>query len=176
MHTTTIYLSSTDTSGLSSKTYGFSEVTLKGNTSVIFDFTRLDESIYRVNVIKFQYGDGSDIETFIRPVVYNYRTQSIANEILYNKVGSICVPYNHNYIPSSSTYFLRLTCQAVCFFNNMKTSTFNVPIRIAQNSFYDEIDELRIVGSQLIPDSTSSTILIVDQLKSQFTNTMVLSN
>jgi hypothetical protein len=175
MNTTTIYLSSTIVGGLSSRIHKYNEVTLKGNTHVEFDLTLLDESIYRVNIIKFQFGDGSEVETFVRPVVYNYKTQPITNEILYNKVGSICVPYTHVFTPSQTTYFQRLTCQCICYFNNMKFMTFNVPIRIAQNSFYDEVDELRIINTQLIPDSTSSTILIVDQQKSKFTNTMILS-
>jgi len=176
MNTFTLQLTTTPPGGISSETQNYQEITLKGNTTLVFDMTKIDESIYPINIIKFQYGDGSEIETFTRPVVYNYRTQSILNEILYNKVGSIGVLYPHTYIPSQTTYFQRLTCQAVCYFNNMETLTFNIPIRIAQNSFYDEIDELKLVNTQLIPDSVSSTLIIVDQLKSRFTNTLVLSN
>jgi hypothetical protein len=176
MNTTVIYLSTASPGGQQSQTINSSETTLKGNTDVVFDLTGVDESIYRVNIIKFSFGDGSEIETFTRPVVYNYKTQSIITELLYNKVGSICIPYTHHFTPSQSTYYTRLTCQCVCYYNNMKYVVFNVPLRIAQNSFYDEIDELRIVESQLIPDNTSSTILIVDQMKSRFTNTMVLSS
>jgi hypothetical protein len=176
MNTTTIYLSSSQVGGLSSNIYQYGEITLKGNTNVVFDMTNIDETIYRVNYIKFQYGDGSVIEQFTRPVVYNYKTQSIRNEILYNKVGSICLPYPHQYTPSLDTYFQRLTCQCICYFNNMETFTFNVPIRIAQNSFYDEIDEMRLINTQLIPDDISSTLLVINQTKSGFTNTLILSS
>ena len=80
-------------------------ILLKGAHTVNFSFTGVDERDYKVDTLYISWGDSSPIETLKRDLFFNYKTQSIFNEVLYGRLGgSILNVYSHNYYNETNLY------------------------------------------------------------------------
>jgi len=135
------------------------EVTFKGAPSIMFVLTGIDESKSKALTLDINWGDNSNIEYYQRDVVYDYREQSILNEVLYGKIGgSVLEEYEHTYTPTLSTQVTSLSVQFLIYFNDGFFANIFQPIRLLKESYYDSIEKLGILNTQMIGTSASNTI------------------
>lgn len=136
----------------------YDEFTIKSDTSVNLDLLNIDESTFRVKTLSIDWGDGT-VDTYNADIFLDYYNESILPEVLYNKGGSICLEYSHTYNPTSSAYFNRYAINVqLTYFNTVK-GQFILPIRVAKPSLYDRVNDLKIVNTQILPLSSSNTLL-----------------
>lgn len=135
------------------------EVTFKGAPSIMFVLTGIDESKSKALTLDINWGDNSNIEYYQRDVVYDYREQSILNEVLYGKIGgSVLEEYGHTYIPTLSSQVTSLSVQFLIYFNDGFFANVFQPIRLLRESYYDSIEKLGILNTQMVGTSASNTI------------------
>lgn len=165
MSTIYINLSSTE----ENRTVLGSEIIFKGAPTINFVLTGIDEANSSALTLDINWGDSSTIKYFQKDIVFNYRKESIFNEILYGKIGgTILDQYTHTYVPSTSTVFTNLTAQFLIHFNNGFYANVYQPIKLVKESYYDNIQKLGIQSTQMASVSSSNTIA---NLQSKFTNT-----
>jgi hypothetical protein len=134
---------------------------IKGATSVNFILTGVSEDVNDVLFADIDWGDGSTIETIRKDAVYDYRSKSIVNEVLYGKLGgSVCTFQQHEYNNTQADiYGLALSASFVFYYDNGAITTVYQPLVIYWGSFYDEIKELVAINTQIQPISTNRTFV-----------------
>ena len=143
----------------------YDETTLKGNPTVNLNFLDFDESQFKVKSLKIDWGDGSPIETYTPNIYLDYYYDSIIPEVKYNRTASVCLEYNHTYNPASTAYFTRYAISILATYYNTRQGQFVIPLRIAKPSMYDNIGEINILNTQVLPLSTSNTIMNIQTQK-----------
>lgn len=146
---------------------------LKGKSTFQLVLTGVSESTFQSKVEKI-IGDWGDGTTFIETLdLFKDRsTTSIADEVLYGKINSICTTLEHTYYPSS-TYYTSLTAQLLLITTTNKYLKIKIPINIAQESYYDSIKSLDCVSTQVIDVSGNYTFANINS--SEYTYPVVLS-
>ena len=135
-------------------------VTLKGKTSINFILTGINETTNYATYLDINYGDTAKVIKLNKDTVYDYKSNSIFDEILYGKIGgTILNRYEHTYINSSSSINTPLTAQFLITFRNGSQSLFIQPLNVYNSSYYDEIGDLSIVNTQISPTSSSNTFV-----------------
>ena len=130
----------------------------KGGTTVNFVLTGVQEEAYDVLFLQVDWGDGSPKRTFRKDLIYDYREQSIFNEILYGKIrGSVATMYTHEFFNNLSSYNVSLTSQFLFIYSNGVHVNIIQPISIFTGSYYDEIGDLNILNTQIIATSSNNT-------------------
>lgn len=135
------------------------EISFKGNPSINFILSGIDESINAALTLDINWGDGAATEYSQKDIVFNYKKESIFNEMLYGKVGGTILDiYDHTYVPSTSSFFTSLTAQFLVHFNNGFYANINQPIKLIRESYYDNIQKLGITSTQMTGASGSNTV------------------
>ena len=131
----------------------------KGSTSLNFILTGIVEEENEVLAIHIDWGDGTPKQIIQKDLIFDYREQSILNEIIYGKIrGRITTTYAHTFYNNSlSSHNISLTSQFLLSFNNGVYINFVQPISIFTNSYYDEIGDLNILNTQIIATSANNT-------------------
>lgn len=149
---------------------------IKGQSTFELSLSGINETVNKVKSITIDWGDGAPVETHTIGLVKNYYNESVINEFLTGVENTVCTSYYHTYYPIQSSYLVERTCKAiVTFLANEQTllsqSTLEiyVPLRISQTSYYDSVEELFLINSQLLPLSTSNTLLNLQTLNSRYT-------
>ena len=149
------------------------EFSFKGNPSINFILSGIDESINAALTLDINWGDGAATEYSQKDIVFNYKKESIFNEILYGKVGgTILDRYDHTYVPSTNSFFTNLTAQFVIHFNNGFYANIKQPIKLIRESYYDNIQKLGITSTQMTGASGSNTVA---NLQSKFNNSTYIT-
>lgn len=144
------------------------EIIFKGAPTINFVLTGISEANSSALTLDINWGDSSAIKYFQKDIVFNYKTQSIFDEVLYGKVGgTILNQYEHTYVPSVSTFFTNLTAQFLVHYNNGFYANIFQPIKLVRESYYDNIQKLGITSTQMIGASASNTVA---NLQSKFNN------
>jgi hypothetical protein len=134
-------------------------VILKGATTVNISLTGVSEEKYTVDVITIDWGDG-EREVKKRDLFFNYRTQSIFNEILYGKTnGTALGIFSHDYVNRYNSYEVDYTISVVLLKNNGQYIYIKQPVRCFWGSFYDNMERVTALNSQLLPLNTNDTLL-----------------
>ena len=135
-------------------------ISLKGQTEVTYLLYDINEDINNVLFLDINWGDGSSVVNLRRNAVYDYRTQSIFDEILYGKIGgSVCTPQKHVYNNNTITYGVALTATFTLYYDNGAITTIYQPHTLYWASFYDDITELVAINTQIQPVSTNRTFV-----------------
>ncbi len=135
------------------------EISFKGNPSINFVLSGIDESINAALTLDINWGDGAATEYSQKDIVFNYKKESIFNEMLYGKVGGTILDiYDHTYVPSTSSFFTSLTAQFLVHFNNGFYANIKQPIKLIRESYYDNIQKLGITSTQMTGASGSNTV------------------
>lgn len=135
-------------------------VTIKGKTSITFILTGINETTNYATYLDINFGDTAKILKLNRDSVYDYKTKSIFDEILYGKIGgTILNMYEHTYINSTSSINQPLTAQFLVTFRNGSQSLFIQPLDVYTSSYYDEIGDLSLINTQISPTSSSNTFV-----------------
>jgi hypothetical protein len=149
---------------------------IKGQTAFELDLTGIDETAKKVKSVTIDWDDGSPTETYNIGLVKNYYNESVINEFLTGVDQTVCSDYLHTYYPLQSSYLVERTCKAIVTFLaneqsllSQSTLEIYVPLRISQTSYYDSVEELFLINNQLLPLSSSNTLLNVQTLNSRYT-------
>lgn len=69
---------------------------IKGNSTIQFILTGINEEVNDALSLELNWGDSSNIESYKKDLVFNYKEKSIFDEILYGKLGgSVMTQYKH---------------------------------------------------------------------------------
>ena len=135
------------------------EVVFKSDPTINFVLTGIDESANQALTLDINWGDGTDINFNQKDLVFNYKKESIFNEMLYGKLGgTILDSYEHTYVPSISTFATSLTAQFLIHYNNGFYASILQPIKLVRESYYDNIQKLGIQSTQMTGASGSNTV------------------
>lgn len=139
---------------------------IKGASTLNVVLTGVSESKFRVDFVEIDWGDGSSVETYKRDLFYNYKNQSIFNEVLYGKVaGSVMLVYSHNYSNDTTAYALKYTGSFTFYYNDGSLIYIEQPIIVYWGSFYDDVDRLSVLDTQIQPIATNDTFLNLESSK-----------
>ena len=175
MRTSVIFLSSSPLSA--DQTTVLSAAPIKGRTNVILDMTGIDESLYAINDIKLNWGDVDVYNEYKRDPVKDYTTTSIFDEILYGKMGgSIAVRYEHIFTSLSSIDIITYLLEVFAYAENGYRHDYSVFLPVFPESYYDSLDELDIITTQMLPLSTNDTVVNMASGSSGQTLICVLSS
>ena len=169
MKSTTIYYNISNINTSASSITG-SDAILKGRTSVNFVLTGISEDITSALYLKIDYGDITPLVYMTKPAVFDYTTSSIFDEILYGKVGgSILTLYIHEYINTTEYDGIRFNARFSISFDNGRAIELVQPLCLYNSSFYDDLQSVTAINTQILPVSSNDTFL---NLESQQSNTV----
>ena len=135
-------------------------VNIKGTTSVTFVLSGFEDIFNPAVKLEILWGDTTAKANFFRPLAYNYKTQSILNEVIYGELaGTLFAHYDHVFDNNTSSYNYPLTSQFLVTFKNGKTVYIYQPLNIFKGSFYDDIANLDILNTQITPTSSNNTVI-----------------
>jgi hypothetical protein len=144
------------------------ELTFKSDPTFTFILTGINEKANQALTLDINWGDGSAINFNHKDLVFNYKKESIFNELLYGKVGgTILDSYEHTFTPSISSFVTSLTAQFLIHYNNGFYANIFQPIKLIRESYYDNIQKLGIQSTQMVGASGSNTVA---NLESRFDN------
>lgn len=144
------------------------EISFKGAPTINFVLTGISEATSAALTLDVNWGDGTATDFNQKDIVFNYKEESIFNEMLYGKVGgTILDNYEHTYVPLTSSFFTNLTAQFLVHYNNGFYANINQPIKLVRESYYDNIQKIGITSTQMTGASGSNTIA---NLQSKFNN------
>jgi len=156
----TLYYNLSDVS--QSQVIVMDELLIKGTNTLTLVLTGLVETEHDVIFLKLLWGDG-DIEDYQKAVVYDYKNNSIFDEVLYGKIGgSVATIYEHTYFNTTSNYNIALTAQFVAIYRNGTFINFKQPIYVVSDSFYDRMENIKLLNSQILPSNNSNTVISIE--------------
>ena len=141
------------------------EIAFKSDPTITFVLTGIDEVANQA--LSFNQKD----------LVFNYKKESIFNEMLYGKVGgTILDTYEHTFVPSTSSFATSLTAQFLIHYNNGFYANIFQPIKLIRESYYDSIQKLGIQSTQMVGTSGSNTVANLESKFDQRTYVTYLNN
>lgn len=153
MNTTTLTITG-DTQTLSGNIY-YDEITVKGRSTINYDFTQLNTVNNNILRARFDYGDttieninyGIGLDHINQPITYYFA--------LYGTYSPLLIKSHIYDPPAGDSYFQSLT--AICYIELANTELLNLhfPIKISQPSYYDEIGDINIGATQLVSVSSN---------------------
>jgi len=175
MNTSTITLSSPQLS--SNEMYVLTASPIKGRTQVILDLVGFDETVYPVNDLYISWGDSPVSYTYKRSPVKDYRNTSIFDEMLYGKIGdSVMNTYTHTYNSLSGVDVIQYLLEVVAWYENGYKSDYSIFIDVYPESYYDTLDELDLLSTQITSLSSNNTVVNLESRSSGQTLVCVLSS
>ena len=153
------------------------EITFKSDPTITFVLTGVNEVANQALTLDINWGDGSDTNFNQKDLVFNYKKESIFNEMLYGKVGgTILDSYEHTFVPSTSSFATSLTAQFLIHYNNGFYANIFQPIKLVRESYYDNIQKLGIQSTQMTGASGSNTVANLESKFDQRTYVTYLNN
>ena len=125
------------------------ELYLKGDSTLQFVLTGVNEEVNDVISLEINWGD-STIENYKKDLVYNYKEKTIFNELIYGKLGgSVMTNYNHTLTLNPSSNFTSLTAQLLIYYSNGVYADIYYPLTLVSESYYDNIKKFAINNTQM---------------------------
>jgi len=148
------------------------KLVVKGATKILYDFTYMIETDFKAASITIDWGDGTPNTIKKKNVSFNYRTQSIFDEILYGALGgSVFTVYEHEYSNNSKYYGRNYYSRVTVVWEDGSYTHFIQPILVVWDSFYDDIQDLSLLSTQLLPISSNKTFT---NLESKYDGTTLI--
>ena len=139
-----------------------SEITL--NQIDLFDFTELTLDISNIyteifpTYVSINWGDGSDVFNPDIQIYRDYRNESIFPEVQKGVTPvTFSNNYTHKYYPSSYALKKSLTFKMNVGYVTGETLRLNIPIVVNSQSYYENVDDIDIVGVDLLDDPNNSS-------------------
>lgn len=133
-------------------------VSLKGATNLYLVLTGVSEVNVKVNSLTIDWDDNTPVLTKSRDLIFNYREQSIFDEILYGKLGgSVMTVYSHEYYNDNNVYSACFCPTVTIEWENGGFTTIKQPIAVFWDSYYDDVEDLGILNSQILPIESNKT-------------------
>jgi len=139
-----------------------SEVTL--DQIDLFDFTEVTLDISNIyteifpTYVSINWGDGSEVFNPDIKIYRDYRNESIFPEIQKGVTPvTFSDNYKHKYYPSSYALKKSLTFKMNVGYVTGETLRLNVPIIVNSQSYYENVDDIDIIGVDLLNDSNNTS-------------------
>lgn len=138
----------------------------------------LDRNIYNIErVSDGQSGSqlvGERIFKGVTNITFNFNFPSATNQVIKLRVtqngntltsfqSSIPTSYHAQIIPSSTEYLVNGHFQITTTYDNFNTYDFVLPYRVAQTSYYKDLDGLSVENAQFIDTHDNGDMLVVMQ-------------
>ena len=144
----------------SGDTVTLSGIDIKSKTNITYILSNIVESDTEALYLDIDWGDGSPIERYSKPVVIDYKTSNIIDEIVFNKpLGSILTSKSHLFYNNTSFFNSSILMQMLIIYKNNQTLRIEQPINIYQASYYDEVGDIDLLSAQIMPLSTNNTFI-----------------
>lgn len=154
----------------SGDTVTLSGIDIKSKTNINYILSNIVESNSEALFLDIDWGDGSPIERYTRPVLVEYRTSNIIDEIVYNKpLGSILTTKSHLYYNNTSYFNSSILMQMLIIYKDNSTLRIEQPINIFQSSYYDEVGDIDILSAQIMPLSSNNTFINLESKLGNYT-------
>jgi len=154
----------------SGDTVTLSGIDIKSKTNITYILSNIVESNYEALFLDIDWGDGSPVENYTRPVIVDYRNSNIIDEIVYNKpLGSILTTKSHLFYNNTSYFNSSILMQMLIIYKNNSFLRINQPINIYQASYYDEVGDIDILSAQVMPLSTNNTFINLESKLGNYT-------
>lgn len=158
---TTTFTISGDTQTLSGDLF-YNEISVKGKSTITFDFTQLDTLYNNILRARIDYGDGTEVEELTYSVGLDHLNQPITYYFALYGAYSPLLLKSHTYDPpDGDTYFKSLTAKYYIELADTRILNLHFPIKISQPSYYDEIGDINIAATQLISVSSSDVFCAI---------------
>ena len=139
-----------------------SELTL--NQIDLFDFTEVTLDISNIyteifpTYVSINWGDGSEVLNPDIKIYRDYRNESIFPEIQKGVTPvTFSNNYKHKYYPSTYALKKSLTFKMNVGYVTGETLRLNVPIIVNSQSYYENVDDIDIIGVDLLNDSNNTS-------------------
>ena len=143
-----------------------SKEAIKGASKVTFDFSNMIGPESKASKITIDWGDNSPKLEKGKSVLFDYRTESIFDEVLYGAIGgTVLTAYTHDYYNDSAYYGKDFFAKILITWEDGTYTYIIQPITVFWDSFYDDVQELSLLSTQILPISTNETFL---NLESKF--------
>ena len=144
----------------SGDTVALSGIDIKSKTNITYILSNIVESDSEALYLDIDWGDGSPVERYTKPVFLDYKTSNIIDEIVFNKpLGSILTSKSHLFYNNTSFFNSSILMQMLIIYKNNYTLKIVQPINIYQASYYDEIGDIDILSAQIMPISANNTFI-----------------
>ena len=154
----------------SGDTVALSGIDIKSKTNINYILSNIVESDSEALYLDIDWGDGSPIENYTKPVLVDYRTANIIDEIVYNKpLGSILTAKSHVYYNNTSYFNSSILMQMLIIYKDNSILKIEQPINIYQASYYDEVGDIDILSAQIMPLSANNTFLNLESKLGKYT-------
>jgi len=156
-------------------TVSLSAVVVRNNTNITYVLSDVVETSSEALYLDINWGDGTPVERYTRPVVVDYRTSNIIDEIVYNKpLSSILTSKKHTYYNNTNSFNISVMMQMLITYKDNSILKIIQPIQIFQASYYDDIGDLDILSAQIMPLSTNNTFINLESKLSKHTYVVAL--
>jgi len=126
-------------------------------TRVTLDISNVFSDIFP-NYVSIDWGDMSQILEPDILIYRDYRTQSIYPEIQKGTAPvTLTNIYKHDYFPSSYALKKNLTFKMNVGYVTGETTRLSAPVVINSESYYESIEDMEIVGLDLINDENNTS-------------------
>ncbi len=139
-----------------------SEVTL--NQIDLFDLTEVTLDISNIyteifpTYVSINWGDGSEVLNPDIKIYRDYRNESIFPEVQKGVTPvTFSNNYKHKYYPSSYALKKSLTFKMNVGYVTGETLRLNIPVVVNSQSYYENVDDIDIIGVDLLNDSNNSS-------------------
>lgn len=133
---------------------------IKGASKVIFDFSNMIGPESRASKITIDWGDGTPTLQKGKGVIFDYRRDSIFDEVLYGAIGgTVLTSYSHEYFNDSQYYGKDFFAKILITWEDGTFTYIVQPITVFWDSFYDDVQELSLLSTQVLPLSTNDTFI-----------------
>lgn len=154
----------------SGDTVTLSGIDIKSKTNINYILSNIVESDSEALYLDIDWGDGSPIENYTKPVLVDYRTANIIDEIVYNKpLGSILTAKSHVFYNNTSYFNSSILMQMLVIYKDNSVLRIEQPINIYQASYYDEVGDIDILSAQIMPLSANNTFLNLESKLGKYT-------
>jgi len=157
MSTTTVYLTANSLSADYTNFYG--PFLIKGTSAVAFNLYGIQEEIDPVANIFGYFGDGAEYEDVLN--LHLDLSSLDAIEIAESgKIRSISQNFEHTYEKNQTTFVEYLTASFALTYTSQRRGTHNIKLIHVKNSYYDDVKQLHLNATQMLPVSSNDLIAI----------------
>lgn len=151
-------LTATDISGVQY----LDERVFLGATTITFNLSGINDSKNATLKTIVDFGDSSAPILHETEIVRTYsNTDETVRIAQYGTFSEALNPYTHTYTPDALTYYLQLSAQVLFTFSNYAQYRIVIPIRIAQDSYFNVYENLKIVSTQFVDTSANDIFALI---------------
>jgi len=141
--------------------YTYPARTFKGETEIVIDFSNLVGLTNPIIKIEINFTDDTDI---------------LVKKFSFSEINKLELDLiKHTLYPSVDTYNVFYYPTITITYLDFSIFRYQMPIKIAQNSFYKEYENLYIGNAQFLDDTDNSVFVMMDTAKGNVINKLILS-